>query len=91
MERQRKLGGLVDQLVTTRLMHQIVSIGGVSDRAALAKMIKQMPARDSRELRKHMEEVTPGVTMRQDFDCPRCGAKEEVTVPMGTEFFWPEV
>lgn len=89
MERQRKLGGLNDQLITTRLIHQIVSIGGETAGDKLARIVRTMPARDSRELRKYMEQITSGVSMKQEFDCPQCGAHEEVDVPMGTEFFWP--
>jgi hypothetical protein len=27
--------------------------------------------------------------MRCDFECPNCGHSEEVALPMGASFFWP--
>ena len=89
-DRQRKMGGMIDSLITTRLHHQVVSVGGETDRAKLMRLIQSMPARDSRELRAHIERVTSGVDMKQEFECSQCGAVEEVDVPLGTEFFWPQ-
>lgn len=90
MERQRKLGGAQEQLITTRLIYQIISIGGEQDRTRLSRMVQNMPARDSRELRTYIDKVVSGVDMKQSFSCPRCGEESEVDVPMGTEFFWPQ-
>lgn len=90
LERQRKIGGGLDQLVTTRLIHQILSIGGEADRLKIARTVETMPARDSRALRSHIDKIVPGVDMKQEFECPRCGESQEVDVPMGTEFFWPQ-
>lgn len=90
LERQRKVGSGLDQLVTSRLIHQIVAIGAEQDRTKIARMVENMPARDSQQLRKHMDKIVPGVDMKQAFECPRCGETSEVDVPMGTEFFWPQ-
>lgn len=90
LERQRKLGNGLDQLVTTRLTHQIVSLGAETDRTKISRIVPTLPARDSRELRNYMDRVASGVDMRQEFSCPRCGEATEVDVPMGTEFFWPQ-
>jgi hypothetical protein len=49
-----------------------------------------MPARDSRHLRTKIEQISPGVDMRQTFTCSSCGGSSEVDVPMGVEFFWPK-
>lgn len=89
IERTRK-AGLNEELVTTRLKIQIVSIDGESDRGKLARMIETMPARDSRELRLHIDKISPGVELKTEFSCPSCDAEtQEVEVPLGTEFFWP--
>ena len=90
LERQRKLGSGLDQLVTTRLAHQIVSIGAEKDRTKISRIVQTMPARDSRELRRYMDQIVSGVDMKQEFACLRCGETAEVDVPMGTEFFWPQ-
>jgi rubredoxin len=75
--------------VTTRLLHQIISIGGETDRQKIARMVNVLPARDSLTLRRRMSELTPDVEMKQDVKCPSCQATSEMEVPMGMEFFWP--
>ena len=88
-ERSRK-SGLADEIVTTRLRSQILSISGETDKGKLATTIRNLPARDSRSLRLYIDEITPGVKLVTDFECSSCGAtQEEVEVPLGTEFFWP--
>lgn len=89
LERGRKLGG-AEELVTTRLKMQVTSIGGERDPQKLAGLIRNMPARDSRELRKFIDRVTPGVDLKTEFTCENCSLKGEVEVPLGTDFFWPE-
>lgn len=88
LEMMRKRGG-TDSMVTTRLHSQIISIDGETDRTKLMSLVQTMPARDSRDLRKHIDNVSPGITMRQEVTCPECDESSEVDVPMGTEFFWP--
>jgi hypothetical protein len=75
--------------VTTRLLHQVISIGGETEGSKLAVTIRNLPARDSKELRNFIERIQPGVKMEQRFHCPSCNEVSEVTVPLGAEFFWP--
>lgn len=90
IERRRK-EGLGEEIVTTRLKLQVVSIDGVSDTGKVARMIETMPARDSRELRKYIDSISPGVDLRTRFSCGSCDTEDqEVEVPIGTEFFWPQ-
>jgi len=90
IERMKKSSGGIDSLVTTRLLMQIVSLGGERDRAKLPNLVRNMPARDSRDLRSYIEKISPGVDMKQTFICSSCSEESEVEVPMGVEFFWPE-
>ena len=77
-----------EQSVTLRLMAQVTYIQGV-EKKDLGRAIEEISARDSRALRSYMDKVSPGVEMRQMYDCEACGKMTEVEVPMGTEFFWP--
>jgi hypothetical protein len=79
-------------LVTTRLLHQIVAIGNVSEKSQLARLIQTMPARDSLALRKYMDKIKPDVDFMQKVVCKNidCGKVSEVALPMGPEFFWPK-
>lgn len=88
-EKQKKLGLSTESNVTTSLIHAIVSIDGVEDRAKIANFIRNMPARDSLELRNYIRDNEPGILMRQDTSCPSCGHTEEVAMPLGVNFLWP--
>lgn len=90
MERRKKQGWSADSLVTTRLQHSIVAIDGVKDRNKINTFIRNMPARDSLALRKHIDKNEPGVEMKSWYDCPACFESSEVRLPMGASFFWPD-
>jgi hypothetical protein len=89
-ESRRKRGMLNDNLVTTKLLSSIVSIDGISNRSDITKFVSYMPAKDSRALRKYMEENEPGVNMEVEFQCGACDHYDNhLALPMGSEFFWP--
>lgn len=89
IDRGRKTTG-AEELVTARLKMQVVEISGERDLQKLALLIRNLPARDSRDLRRYIERITPGVEMKTEFVCDACSFKGEVEVPLGTDFFWPE-
>jgi hypothetical protein len=91
LERAKKAmgNGGIESAVTTRLAMQVLSIGGETDRAKIMQIVRNLPARDSRDLRKYIDQISPGVEMTQVFVCETCNEESEVDVPMGTEFFWP--
>lgn len=89
-ERKKKIGGQIDTLVTTRLAYSIVSVNGKVEKSEISKFIRNMPARDSLTLRKFMDKTEPGVEMKGDINCRACGHIEEVQMPMGASFFWPD-
>lgn len=91
-ERMKKATGVhgPENPVTTRLFFQVLQIGSETDRNKLSQIIKNLPAMDSRKLRKYIDDMSPGVQMEQGVTCPACGELREVTVPFGTEFFWPQ-
>jgi hypothetical protein len=91
-ERMKKALGpaAADNSVTTRLFFQVLKIGEEGDRKKLQRIVETLPARDSMKLRRHIDEIAPGVKMSQEVTCPHCSEAEEVPVPFGTEFFWPQ-
>jgi len=90
VERAKKQGALADNIVTTRLQYSIVAIEGKTDRSSINGFIRNMPARDSMALRKHIDAHEPGIEMKADLDCPSCNEQSEVRVPLGASFFWPD-
>ena len=89
-ERKKKAGMQVDTLVTTRLAYSIMAIDGRVEKNEISKFIRNMPARDSLTLRKHMDKTEPGIEMKGYINCRLCGHNEEVQMPMGASFFWPD-
>ena len=90
MERRKKQGMKSDNFVTTRLHYSIVSVANVTDKTKISHFIRNMPARDSLELRKFIDKNEPGIDMKQWMDCPHCLESSEVRLPMGATFFWPD-
>lgn len=90
MERRKKQGWTADNLITTRLQHQLVAVDNIKDKNKVSHFIKNMPARDSLALRKHIDRNEPGVEMKAWYDCPACMESSEVRLPMGASFFWPD-
>ena len=88
--RRKKQKIQLENSVTDKLMHSIVSINGETDQSVIAKAVQSMKAGDARDLRSYMNEITPDVDMKQWFECPSCGEDSEVEIPLGISFFWPD-
>jgi hypothetical protein len=88
--KKKKLGGDVDNIVTSRLLHSIISIDGIDDKNKISLFVRNMPARDSRSLRKFMDDNEPGVEMKSWMTCGSCYEQSEVSLPIGASFFWPD-
>jgi hypothetical protein len=89
-EARKKLKSPIDNNITNRLFSSIISINGETDRSKIAQMVNNMRASDSRALRKFLDEVEPGIDMKQEVTCPQCSVPSEVSVPLGMNFFWPD-
>lgn len=89
-ERLKKQGQKTDSLVTTRLLHTVVSVDGITDKVKVQAFVRNMPAGDSLVLRKHMDRIEPGIEMKAWMECPSCSESSEVRLPMGASFFWPD-
>jgi len=79
-----------DSNVTTRLKHQLVAINGDDTPSTINQFVDVMSVRDSRAFRKYFDEIEPDVLMKQDFNCPHCGHRGEVEIPITVGFFWPD-
>lgn len=89
-EKMKKLGNQIDNLITSRLNYSILSVDGNYDRNDIYNFISKMRAGDSLAFRKYMDKIEPGIEMKQEASCPSCDHSEEVTVPIGVSFFWPD-
>ena len=80
----------IDSLVTSRLEQLIISIDGIDDRNKINHFVKNMPALDSRKLRTYIENNEPGIDMSVWMNCPECDKTSKVSLPIGSNFFWPD-
>ena len=73
--------------LSTRLKYIITSVNGDSEPKTIREFVDNyLLAKDSRAFREHMRDNQPDVDMRYILD-----SGEEVTVPIGLNFFWPDV
>ena len=73
--------------LTTRLKHVITSVNGEEDKKVIREFVDNyLLARDSRSLREYIRQVQPDVNMKVEL-----AGGEEVDVPLGLNFFWPDV
>lgn len=87
---KQKRGFQNNNLVTTRLMSSIVSVNGDSSQGMISKFVANMPAMDSKELRKYIDKYEPGVDMEVEFTCESCDYFDMIQLPFGSNFFWPD-
>ena len=78
--------------ITTRLKYTIKSIEGDADRSKIKNFVDtQLTAKDSLALRRFIRESTPDLDMTFEFTCPACGHQARVSIPLGANFFWPNI
>jgi hypothetical protein len=89
MERTRRRSE-VENVITTRLIHSIISIDGITDKSKIANAVRNMPASDSLALRTFIQENDPTVDMVAYTECKNCDWQDELDIPMDVSFFWPQ-
>ena len=87
IEALKKLNKESSTEITTRLKEMITSVDGKNERKDINNFVDNyLLARDSRALREHIKTTQPDVDMSYILD-----NGEEVTIPIGLNFFWPEL
>lgn len=72
---------------TTRLKHTITSVDGKEDTKDIRDFVDNyMLARDARAFREHVKNTQPDVDLNYVLE-----SGEEVVVPIGLNFFWPDL
>lgn len=74
--------------LSTRMKYIITSVNGNRNPAFISRFVEDgLLARDSRELRKHIQEIQPDVNLKF---FPEDGPEGGVDIPIGVTFFWPD-
>ena len=90
LQRLTKGDSAISQDVTTRLRYMITEIDGNSDKGYINKFVREgLLARDSRALRKYVQEISPDMDLRFTFVSDITGEEEALDIPFGINFFYP--
>ena len=77
---------------TTRLKHTILSVDGDITPKTIREFVdNSLLARDARELRKYITHVSPDVDLNVSLTLGDGEVIENITLPIGVNFFWPDV
>ena len=88
--RARKKKKQLESLVSDQLKLMIVSVEGHEDRNTINMYADNIPTQDTRHLRKAFKAITPNVRVTEYFECASCSHEQELEVPFGADFFWPD-
>ena len=85
----KKLKDDVSRELTTRLKTIILSVDGEYNQQKINNFVdNELFARDSKELRKYINEVIPDINLMYDFISDETGERREMSLPMDVSFFW---
>lgn len=90
LSKNKAKGGLTETTMTDQYKLMIVSVEGIDDRDTINHYVDNMPLRDARHLRTAYRMVSPDIRIAQDFECKNCGHEQELEVPFGADFLWPD-
>ena len=73
--------------VTTRLKRMITSVNGMTEQKDIRDFVDNyLLAKDARALREEYSRVQPDINLKVSID----GVEEDVDMPIGLTFFWPD-
>jgi hypothetical protein len=87
----KKLNYSVTPEVSTRLRYVITSVDGNREAKAIRAFVDAMIVRDIKALRDEIARVSPEVDFNIDAACEHCGDIAQVRMPLGANFFWPDL
>ena len=86
----KKINQNLSPEISTRLKHTILSINGNYDKKDINEFVDNyLLAKDSIALRKYILQVSPDVSMKSSIELN--GVEEDIEIPIGINFFWPEL
>jgi hypothetical protein len=75
--------------ISGQYKEMILSIEGHSDKEVINQFVDNMPMTDSVHFKMCLKHATPSVNISETLVCKNCSHEQEVQVPFGTDFFWP--
>ena len=88
LEGLKKINPNASPELSTRLKYMITSIGGSRERKDIRDFVDNyLLAKDSKALREYVKEVQPDVDLTFFPD----GSTDRINIPIGVNFFWPDI
>ena len=85
-KKNKKYG--TDRPLATQYSKMIVSVNDNREPTYISSFAANLPASDSRLLRKIYKTINPDVDLSFNFQCEQCGHEQGMEVPIGANFFW---
>ena len=77
--------------VTTRLAYVVTSVNGLSEKKDVREFVNNyLLAKDARALREYYSEVSPDINIQHTYT-DEAGREEVFDIPIGIDFFWPDI
>tara|TARA_R110000824_G_scaffold32927_1_gene106148 strand:- start:325 stop:1176 length:852 start_codon:yes stop_codon:yes gene_type:complete len=90
LQKSSKNKNAPDNTLSDQMRAFIVSVNGYSDFKVVDHVVKNITAAESRYLRNCYKAVNPDLKITDEFECLSCGHEQELEVPFGADFFWPD-
>ncbi len=85
-----KAKDITNDLITKQMKRFVIDFNGYNELSTINHVIDNMTAGDAKVLRAAFRAISPDIKMEQTFVCKNCEHEEVMTVPFGTDFFWPD-
>ena len=86
----QKIGTEGTSDVTVRLAHMITSVNGSRERSDIREFVnKYFLSKDAREFRKYYNTISPDLDLKIQV-VTSDGGQEDIDLPIGISFFWPD-
>tara|TARA_Y100000592_G_C5472963_1_gene320575 strand:+ start:2138 stop:2971 length:834 start_codon:yes stop_codon:yes gene_type:complete len=79
-----------EEAMTSQMRLFIVSVNGHKQEQVIKHFISKVPAAEARYVRNAYKKLAPDLRITGDFECESCGFEQELEVPFGADFFWPD-
>ena len=91
IEGRKKLNKDSSTQVTTRLSYIITSVNGLAEKKDIREFVNDyLLAKDSRALREYYNTVSPDIDIQHTYT-DDAGREEVFEIPIGIDFFWPDL
>jgi hypothetical protein len=81
---------IAESAVTDTLKTYIVSVNGNNAPDYISQFVDALPASQARKIRIMYRQYMPKASVEGLYSCANCGHRQELEVPINSNFFWPD-